>query len=77
MKGLIVMFAHPAVWIEDENKRVICEFPSATPEDDFEARKKLAHDFRAGYLLKQDHDAHWAQQAEIARKGGHLPGSDF
>src|SRR5688572_24591340 len=43
--NIIIMFAHPDVWLEDESKRVVCDFPSAWPGDegrDFEDRKALA-----------------------------------
>lgn len=50
MEVLIVMYAHPAVWIEAADKRVVCEFPSAWPGEehlDFEGRKTLAYQVKA------------------------------
>jgi len=46
---LIVMFAHPDVWLEASDKRVVCEFPSRRLGDeasDFEERKVLAQQVR-------------------------------
>jgi hypothetical protein len=44
--GLIVMYAYPAVWIEDRDKNVKIDFPSVWPGDegrDFEERKQWAY----------------------------------
>jgi hypothetical protein len=55
MEALVVMFAHPDVWIEAADKKVICEFPSQWPGDegrDFEDRKLLAYQVKECLMFK-------------------------
>lgn len=63
LETLIVMFAHPDVWIETSDKSVICEFPPRYGDESiqhFEDRKMLAEQVKVALLFKPPQVGHGA-----------------